>query len=337
MKRKKLHSKSLLAFMFLCIFIMCASVTVSAGTNILPSVKQAKAGTWQRDENGNKYVYTDGRSPKSCWLKIAGKYYSFNSQGYAETGWKTYNGETYFLSESKSRNGQLMKGLRTISNKTYYFSKTTGQLSHGWQKIGGKRYYFHPKTGAMVKKKWIGSRYVSSTGAVTKVKRTSKSRLIILGDCRVASMRECGIGNAIYIGKVSMGYDWLRSTAGPMLESYLASYPESTVVFGFGLNDSLYQQAKYIAYYRSFIASHPNANIYLMSINPVIGVGAYNVSNATIRPFNDALRKNFPDYYLDCFSHLQKVGYYAADGQHYNTATYRKIYNYIVKATGWIS
>ena len=80
MKRKKLHSKSLLAFIFLCIFIMCASVTVSAGTNILPSVKQAKAGTWQRDENGSKYVYTDGRSPKSCWLKIAGKYYSFNSQ-----------------------------------------------------------------------------------------------------------------------------------------------------------------------------------------------------------------------------------------------------------------
>ena len=59
MKRKKLHSKSLLAFMFLCIFIMCASVTVSAGTNILPSVKQAKAGTWQRDENGNKYKVFD--------------------------------------------------------------------------------------------------------------------------------------------------------------------------------------------------------------------------------------------------------------------------------------
>lgn len=74
-----------------------------------------------------------------------------------------------------------------------------------------------------------------------------------------------------------------------------------------------------------------------MSINPVIGVGAYNVSNATIRPFNDALRNNFPDNYLDCFSHLQKVGYYAADGQHYNTATYRKIYDYIVKATGWVS
>lgn len=147
----------------------------------------------------------------------------------------------------------------------------------------------------MVGKKWIGSRYVSSDGAVTKVKQTSRSRLIILGNCRVASMRDCRIGNAIYIGKVSMGYDWLLSTAGPMLESYLAAYPESTVVFGFGLNDYLYQQEKYIAYYRSFIASHPNANIYLTSVNPVIGVGAYNVSNTTIKPFNDTLKKNFPD------------------------------------------
>ena len=143
----------------------------------------------------------------------------------------------------------------------------------------------------MVGKKWIGSRYVSSDGAVTKVKQTSRSRLIILGNCRVASMRDCRIGNAIYIGKVSMGYDWLLSTAGPMLESYLAAYPESTVVFGFGLNDYLYQQEKYIAYYRSFIASH----IYLTSVNPVIGVGAYNVSNTTIKPFNDTLKKNFPD------------------------------------------
>ena len=144
-------------------------------------------------------------------------------------------------------------------------------------------------------KKWIGSRYVSSDGAVTKVKQTSRSRLIIFGDCRVASIRDCRIGNAIYIGKVSMGYDWLISTAEPMLESYLSAYPEFTVAFGFGLNDYLYQQEKYIAYYRSFIASHPNANIYLTSVNPVIGVGAYNVSNTTIKPFNDTLKKNFPD------------------------------------------
>ena len=337
MKKKKFRKKGLFALLLLCLFIMSASVTVSAATNLLTSVKQAKEGTWKRDTQGRKYVYTDGRHPKSRWLKVKGKCYSFDAHGYVETGWKDYKGEIYYLSEVKGKEGQLLTGLQKVKGKTYYLSKTSGQLLHGWQMINGKRYYFGKKTGAMSKKKWIGSRYVSADGSVTKVKQTSKSRLIILGDCRVASMRDCRIGNAIYIGKVSMGYNWLRSTAGPMLESYLASYPESTVVFGFGLNDYLYQQANYLTYYRSFIASHPRANIYLMSINPVIGVGAYNVSNATIRPFNDALRNNFPDNYLDCFSHLQKVGYYAADGQHYNTATYRKIYDYIVKATGWVS
>lgn len=337
MEKKKKCRKYLELLLLMCFFILSASVTVSAGTNLLTSIKQAKEGTWQRNENGRKYVYSNGRHPKSRWLKIKGKYYSFDASGYAETGWKDYNGSRYYLSEVRGKEGQLLFGLQTVKGKTYYLSPTTGQLLHGWQTIGNKRYYFGMKIGAMHKKQWIGSRYVSANGSVTKVRQTSKSRLIILGDCRVASMRDCKIGNAIYIGKVSMGYNWLKSTAGPMLESYLASYPESTVVFGFGLNDYLYQQAKYIAYYRSFIASHPNVNIYLMSINPVIGVGAYNVSNATITPFNKALRNNFPNNYLDCFSHLQKVGYYAADGQHYDTATYRKIYNYIVKATGWVS
>lgn len=252
-EKEKLYLRELLAFLLLCAFIMCAGVTAEAGTNLLPSVKQAKAGTWHQDENGS------------------------------------------FLSEVKKKERQLITSLRTIKGKTYYFSKSTGQLSHGWQTIGGRRYYFFRRQVSWSKKKWIGSRYVSSDGAVTKVKQTSRSRLIIFGDCRVASIRDCRIGNAIYIGKVSMGYDWLISTAEPMLESYLSAYPEFTVAFGFGLNDYLYQQEKYIAYYRSFIASHPNANIYLTSVNPVIGVGAYNVSNTTIKPFNDTLKKDFPD------------------------------------------
>ena len=337
MKKKKAPRKVLVSLLFLCLFILSASMTVNAGTNLLESVKQAKEGNWQKDENGRKYVYQNGHTPKAGWLKIKNKYYSFNAEGYVETGWKTYGSARYYLSEIKGKEGQLLFGFQNINGKTYYFSKTTGELLHGWQKIGNQRYYFSKKSGAMQKKKWIGSRYVSSDGNVTKVKQTSKSRLIILGDCRVAAMRDCRIGNAIYIGKVSMGYDWLRSTADPMLRSYLRTYPESTVVFNFGLNDYLYQQAKYIPYYRSFIASYPNANIYIMSLNPVIGVRAYNVSNATIKPFNDALKKAFPDNYLDCFSYLQKAGYQAGDGIHYNTLTYRKIYNYIVKAVGWAS
>ena len=210
MKKKKFRKKGLFTLLLLCLFIMSASVTVSAATNLLTSVKQAKEGTWKRDTQGRKYVYTDGRYPKSRWLKVKGKCYSFDAHGYVETGWKDYKGERYYLSEVKGKEGQLLTGLQKVKGKTYYLSKTSGQLLHGWQMINGKRYYFGKKTGAMSKKKWIGSRYVSADGSVTKVKQTSKSRLIILGDCRVASMRDCRIGNAIYIGKVSMGYNWLK-------------------------------------------------------------------------------------------------------------------------------
>lgn len=82
-----------------------------------------------------------------------------------------------------------------------------------------------------------------------------------------------------------MGYNWLSSTAGPTLERYLSMYPESTVVFNFGLNDYQYQKNHYIQYYKRFIEKHPNLDMYLMSINSVRGVGAYNVCNATINNY----------------------------------------------------
>lgn len=65
-----------------------------------------------------------------------------------------------------------------------------------------------------------------------------------------------------------------------------------------------------------------------------LGIGN-NVCNATIKPFNDAVKKAFPEQYLDCYSYLLKAGYYARDGQHYDKQTYKKIYNYIVETVGW--
>ena len=155
MKKKKFRKKGLFTLLLLCLFIMSAGVTVSAATNLLTSVKQAKEGIWKRDTEGRKYIYTDGRHPKSRWLKVKGKCYSFDAHGYVETGWKDYKDERYYLSEVKGKEGQLLTGLQKVKGKTYYLSKTSGQLLHGWQMINGKRYYFGKKTGAMSKKKWI--------------------------------------------------------------------------------------------------------------------------------------------------------------------------------------
>lgn len=327
--------------------------TVSAST---PS--KAASGTWKVNKTGRRYVYKDKTYPKNVWLKIKGKYYYFNKNGYVRTGWVKYKGETYYLSTQSNKKGQLLTGFQKISGKKYYFSPKTGRMITGWKTIGKNKYYFNPKTGAMATNTWVGKRYVFSDGKMAvncwigrkyvggngntvstskapKKCTNSKARLIILGDCRTEALQSCRIGNGIYIGKSSMGYNWLASTAGPILESYLSQYPESTVVFNFGLNDYLYQKNNYLRYYRDFIAGHPKADIYIMSINPVIGVGAYNVCNATIKPFNDDMKNAFPEYYLDCYSYLLKAGYYARDGQHYDTATYKKIYDYVVKTVGW--
>lgn len=363
---KKKKWKGIMAIILL-VFVCMSGKSIQAAENpafnLLSVISadtpdEAAYGKWKTDKNGKRYIYEDKTYPKNVWLKIKGGYYYFNEKGYVRTGKVKYKGAVYYLSDQSKNKGQLLTGRLKIEGKSYYFSPKTGQMATGWTKIGKYKYYFDPKTGVLATKKWIGKRYVLANGRMAvnswidgkyvdrngnivngkkppKKSENKKARLIILGDCRTEAMQSLGIGNAIYIGKVSMGYNWLASTAGPRLEQYLSMYPESTVVFNFGLNDYQYQKNRYLQYYRNFIASHPKADIYIMSINPVIGNGAYNVCNATIKPFNDAMKNAFPKNYLDCYSHLLKVGYYARDGQHYDTETYKKIYNYIVDTVGW--
>ena len=70
-----------------------------------------------------------------------------------------------------------------------------------------------------------------------------------------------------FIGKVSMGYSWLVSTAGPQVKQYLAKNPKANVIFAFGIND-LGNVSQYISYYKTLIKRYPNANFRFMSVNP---------------------------------------------------------------------
>ncbi len=363
---KKNYLKSVMAVVLLALICMTGRSVQAAETSephlsfkvSSDTFAESISGKWKMDKKGKRYLYEDQTYPKNVWLKINNGYYYFNKEGYVRTGKVKYKGATYYLSVRSENKGKLLTGRQKISGKIYYFSPKTGQMVTGWTKIGKYKYYFAPKTGTLVTNRWIGKRYVYANGRMAvncwvgreyvdkngnivkgkkrpKKSANKKARLIILGDCRTEAMQSLGIGNAIYIGKVSMGYNWLASTAGPRLERYLSMYPESTVVFNFGLNDYQYQKNQYLQYYKRFIAKHPKLDMYIMSINPVTGVGAYNVCNATIKPFNDAMKKAFPEQYLDCYSYLLKAGYYARDGQHYDKQTYKKIYNYIVETVGW--
>ena len=91
---------------------MCAGVTAEAGTNLLPSVKQAKAGTWHQDENGSFLSEVKKKERQLI------------------TSLRTIKGKTYYFSKST---GQLSHGWQTIGGRRYYFFRR--QVS--WSKKNG--------------------------------------------------------------------------------------------------------------------------------------------------------------------------------------------------------
>lgn len=56
-------------------------------------------GTWGDYQQGRRFTMADGTVPASCWELILGKWYYFNSEGYAVTGWNQINGIWYYMYE----------------------------------------------------------------------------------------------------------------------------------------------------------------------------------------------------------------------------------------------
>lgn len=331
--------------------------TVQAAlTNVMKAPK-AKAGTWVVQSMGYRYRYDATRKfAKSKWLKIDGNIYYFKSNGYLQTGWKTYNKKKYYFNEY----GILQTGWKTINGKRYYLSKTTGAAATGktkvgskyyyfssagvkqtgWKKIGGYYYYFQPSNGSMAVNKKIGNYYVGSNGRRTTAKttpskkspaKTTKTGKVdyFVGDSRTVGMGIATGKSSKCIAKVGEGYNWYVSTAEKKLKAKLKKKPTATVVINFGIND-LGNYKKYIARYKKLLKAYPKAHIYFMSVNPFRTGYGWNCTTSGVKTFNKAIKNAFPNNYIDCYSYLVKKGYSTVDGLHYTTATYKKIYNFIL-------
>ena len=198
--------------------------------------------------------------------------------------------------------------------KKYYYLKKDGVRAAGETlKMNGRKFVFK-KNGKLDTKK--SDRYTSS-------------RYLFVGDSRTVGMQMCvGGKNTKYIGKVSMGYSWLASTAGPQVKKILSSSPGTNVIFCFGVNDPGNVGA-YIAYYQRLVRAYPRTNFFFMSVNPCgSGRAALNRMSAS---FNARLKKAFKNRYIDTWTYLVKHGFSSFDGVHYTAPTYSTIYNLTVK------
>ncbi len=114
----------------------------SGGGNSVPDMSAPSPwvqenGRWKLKDPGGAFV-------KSQWQRVDGKWYYFDANGYALTGFQTVEGSRYYFdSDCVMRTGWFTVG------KTWHYANPSGALVTGWATIGGARYYLKPGNGAM--------------------------------------------------------------------------------------------------------------------------------------------------------------------------------------------
>lgn len=106
------------------------------------------------DDNGVMAVnqWIEGK-----WVGADGRYTGVRNN----VGWVTDNGRTCYY----DRNSQKVYGWLTVSGKKYYLNSSTGALQYGWFKVGNYTYYADKK-GIIQTSKWMGKKYLKSSGAM---------------------------------------------------------------------------------------------------------------------------------------------------------------------------
>ena len=67
-----------------------------------PSLVRAVGGRWQRDDRGWQYRFADGSMPRKEWIRLEGRWYWFDEEGYAVTGLRIIDGKPYYFAEGSA-------------------------------------------------------------------------------------------------------------------------------------------------------------------------------------------------------------------------------------------
>ena len=165
--------------------------------------------------------------------------------------------------------------------------------------------------------------------------------IIMVGDSRTVGMQAAVGGSMTYIGKVGEGLAYLKGTVTTKLKKLgkKGSLKGKAIVFNLGVND-LGNVNGYISYMNSFGKTLKNygATVYFMTVNPVYNKLAKawsTVRNSQVITFNKTMAAGLSGYgIIDSYDELVFRKFTTVDGVHYNAATYKKIYNYLISCIG---
>ncbi len=342
--------KKLLLFVFFGIFLLTVTgeeASASAVQNVVSYAKSNKIskGKWVKNKKGLRYRKKNGAYLAGTWCSIGGHIYYFNQNGYVETRSFKYN-ENYYFADSK---GQVYVNKWRKCGKRYYYYGANGVRAKGWKTIKGKTYYFN-RNGEMLINSWVGNSYVGKDGvrvsnktvAGRKInksgeiqKTSSKDKYIIVGASRIVDMSiAVNSSNTVFIAKSGEGYNWLKSTAGPRLMSYLKQHSGYKVIFQLGNND-LKNINAYIHYYKALMKKYPHTEFYFLDATP--GSEVNSTKNESRKAFNAKMKETFGNLCIGGYDYLFSIRFTTVDGTHYTAKVSKKLYNYTIQTVKKIS
>lgn len=171
--------------------------------------------------------------------------------------------------------------------------------------------------------------------------------IIYIGDSRTTGMCSTvtlGSNENCTVAKVGMGYDWLNSDSTKnKINDIITNHPNSYIVINMGTNSSLTSEKgkEYAKLYNELAAKYPNSKVIAVSVTQVDAKkakqnGLYpgvSIDDNSVSNFNNGLRSslNSSVSYCDVYSKMQNYNYTATDGVHYNSDTYKFIYDEMQK------
>ncbi|QRV02251.1 C40 family peptidase [Arcanobacterium phocisimile] len=105
----------------------------------------ASGGSWVASGQRWWWRNDDGTWPAASFVRIDGRVYYFDDDGYMHTGWKMYHNQWVYFGSS----GDQLFGWIHLGNLWYYLDPQTGIMTTGEKIFSDGKYYFRP-SGEMV-------------------------------------------------------------------------------------------------------------------------------------------------------------------------------------------
>ncbi len=169
-----------------------------------------------------------------------------------------------------------------------------------------------------------------------------------IGDSRTRGLKLYAGADAakdVFICEDGTGADWFERTAVPQLEALIAEKTVSAVYVHMGINDcaATYKtaeenrSARYSRDINSLISRYPQIRFFFLSVGPGEGETYFSTDipkmNAEADAFNAGMKARCLADYVPVAEFLKSDGFKTMDGMHYDAATCKKIYAYVLRMT----